>query len=197
MKKIITLILAICMAASFTACNNEESSEKDKADSSESISSTDESSDSKKDSGDIFGKPYESAISDFFKFYETGDAQDYKKTVLPYKLAFMEKAGGDEFDADAYCKEEAENIKEYFEDKFGKNIKITYEIKKDKELTQDKLDEIAQDMKDKYEADVVVESAYKVKVSAKVKGDEDEGTDVFTVTVAKTDGSWYIIEGIG
>ena len=213
MKKIITLILAICMAASFTACDNEESSKKDKADSSESISSTDSeesSSDSESGTGNnpykkvmektlekvgIIDKPYAHALDNYFKAMEHGDGELLMECTPFYKVDYLDKTGGADFDAAAHFEEIADKTLDYLEDEYGDNIKITYEIKKDKELSQKKLDEIVQEIKDSYEADVTVESAYKVKIIAKIKGDNDDDTDTSTITVAKVDGEWYITEG--
>lgn len=214
MKKIITLILAVCIGAAFTACDNADSSKKESSsESAESISSADsEESSSNSESGTgnnpykkvmektlekagIIDKPYAHALDNYFKAMEHGDGELLMECTPFYKVDYLDKTGGAVFDAAAHFEEIADKMLDYLEDEYGDSIKITYEIKKDKELSQKKLDEIVQEIKDSYEADVTVESAYKVKILAKIKGDNDDDTDTSTITVAKVDGEWYITEG--
>lgn len=215
MKRIITLIIAVCMTVSLAACDDKAgSSKKDSSsESGESVSSSDKTNDSA-DSADSAGenrykkklektlekagvidKPYAHALDDYFKALEHADAELLMKCTPFYKTDHLKKTGGADFDVDAHFEELADHMQELLEEVYGDNIKITYEIKDEKELSQKKLDSITQEIKDSYEADVTVESAYKVKILARIKGDYEDDADTSTITVAKIDGEWYIFDG--
>ena len=142
----------------------------------------------------IFAHPYKGMLDDYFKGMAKGDPDLIKGAVPKCKIEYLEDQD-DDFDEDDYFEKQADAMSDYLDEKYGDDIKITYEIKEEKKLSDKKLDDIKDDLKDRYDAKVKVTAGYKVKIKAKIKGDDDDDTDTSTITVAKVDGDWIIYEG--
>ena len=174
MKKLLTLLLVLCLGIAFVGCDEEDDDD-------------DENSSS--------GSSYEMALDKYFKAIEEGDGEMIKNCMPLYQIEYMEKQRGDDFDIDEYYEKMGDQMLEYLEHDYGDNIKITYKIKEDVKFKSEKLDDIEDDIEDKYDVDVDVSAAYKLKVKMTIKGDEDDDVDNITMTVSKIDGKWYITDG--
>ena len=142
----------------------------------------------------IFAHPYKGAIDNYFKAITKGDGDLYKKTVPECKIEYLED-NDDDFDADDYFSDIAEGMQDSLEDDYGDGAKISYDIKKEKKLSDKKVEDIEDDLQDRYDAKgVSVTAAYEVKIKAKIKGDDDEDTKTLTFTCAKVDGQWCIVD---
>lgn len=143
----------------------------------------------------IFAHPYKGTLDDYFKAIAKNDPDLYKDTMPEYQIEYLEDNRGDDFDIDEYVENILDSISDELEDKYGDDIKITYDIKEEKKLTDKKLDDIKDDIKDTYDAKVKVTKGYKVKMKLKIKGDDDDRTDTVTFTMAKVDGKWVVVNG--
>lgn len=142
----------------------------------------------------IFAHPYKGMLDDYFKGVAKGEGE-LVKAAYPECMIDYRKDQDDDFDEDDYFDDIASSMQEYLEDKLGEDIKISYDIKDEKKLSSKKLEDIEEDLEDRYDASVKVSKAFKVKIKAKIKGDDDDKSDTMNVTVAKVDGQWCIVDG--
>lgn len=93
------------------------------------------------------------------------------------------------------AEDEYDDMMDSMEDKYGKNIKITYEVTKEKDLSEKKLEKIAEALEDKYDIDASkVSEGKEIKYDVTITGDEDDDTnDDLEMTVIKYNGKWYKI----
>ncbi len=140
----------------------------------------------------IFAHPYKSALNDLFKGFAEGDGEKIQSAMPKCQIDYMDD---NDIDVDEYFDKIAEGVQESLESEYGEDIKITYDIKEEKALKSSKCDDIKKDLKDDYDAKgIKVSKAYKVKLKATIKGDDDKDTDTITLTVAKVDGDWCVVD---
>lgn len=78
-------------------------------------------------------------------------------------------------------------------EKYGQDIKISYEITQKEEITGNKLSEIQDNIKTYYNHECSVTKGYKLNVSRTVKGIKDQQTTSSIINVYEIDGKWYSI----
>ena len=77
---------------------------------------------------------------------------------------------------------------------YGDDFKITYEITKTTKLTDEELEEVNNNMKERYDSKQNASECYKYEGTITFKGSKDEDTDpISTMGYCKYDGSWYLI----
>lgn len=105
----------------------------------------------------------------------------------------------DKYDADIDDMiEEAEDnfddMMDYYEEQFGGNIKVSYKIEDKKELSDRKLEGIAEALADKYDINEdKVTAGYELDVEMTIEGSDDEDEDDSEITVIKYNGKWYAV----
>lgn len=168
LKKLLSVVaIMLVLIVTLTGC---EFFEKDESESKEETKTSQSS------------KDYEEPIKNFFEGMEKGSAKTYLK-------AFPEFAK-----MDTVIKEETlEEMLEEFEEEYGKNIKITYEIEDKEEVEEEDLETMEKYFSKQLKADVKVTKGYKLDVEAKIKGDDDEEVDSQEMYVYEIDGEWYYI----
>ena len=146
----------------------------------------------------IFGGGYTEAIDNYIDLI-SGDADAIEKMIPPAALEYM--VDEEDFDLDEF-KEEYEDTSdermEYLEEEYGEDIKISYEITKEKELSEKKLNAIRDGLKENYDIQKKsVTKGYELDVEMTIEGDDDEDTDEDEIIVVKIDGDWYITTSRG
>ena len=87
-----------------------------------------------------------------------------------------------------------DDMMDYFEDEYGKNIRVTYKVVDKKKLSDKKIEGIAEALADKYDLDEdKFTDGYELEVEMTIKGSEDDDTDETEITVIKYKGKWYAI----
>ena len=204
MKKILTLVLAVSLCISFAGCGDDDSSKKDSScDSKESASSTDDTTESSEGSSekstnetaDVFGKPYDTAIKNYFTAIQNGDGEGLMNSTPLYLIEYMETQSGDDFNVDEYFEDIGNRLTENLERQYGTDIKVSFKIKEDVEFTEDKLREMEKNIEAVYSVKVSIMDAYKVKIKSTIKGSDSDDADTATMTVANIGGTWYITDG--
>lgn len=105
----------------------------------------------------------------------------------------------EEYDADIDDMiEEAEDnfddMMDYYEEQYGDNIRVSYKVDKKKELSDRKLEGIAEALADKYDIDEdKVTAGYELDVELSIKGSEDDDENETEITVIKYKGKWYAV----
>lgn len=88
---------------------------------------------------------------------------------------------------------------DYLEEEYGENVKISIKnIKKKKTLSERKLDDLRENLKDNYDIPKKsVTKAFVLEYDIVVKGDDDDDEDESETIVAKIDGKWYAVSEDG
>ena len=170
-KKLLLPLMALVLALSFlmTACGDEDKDDDDEEDST---------------------PKYEIPIEGYFKAMETGSEKEVKKVFCEAEIKKKIEENGDD-----YFKERAEDLNEMMEDEYGENLKVTYKVKDKDKLDDDDLEEYSQQMQRRCDDDdLEVTEGYKVKIEAKIKGDEGDDKNSITYYVGKVDGKWIILD---
>lgn len=82
---------------------------------------------------------------------------------------------------------------EEYKDKYGDNIKISYNVTNQEEISGNKLKDVQQKMKNTYDVDVNITKGYELSVEIKVKGDNSKKTDNNKYEVYEINGKWYLL----
>lgn len=142
-------------------------------------------------------EPYVKVLDDYFKALNKCDGKLYVKTTY---FDIAKEQAEDDLDEDydsleEYWTERLEDNKDYNEEEYGDNVKFSYEAKKAKELSKDKLSDIQESLCDRYDADsdeIKVTEGYEVKVKITTKGDDDEETDTENCYIYKINRQWVL-----
>lgn len=141
----------------------------------------------------LFGGGYKKPL-DYRIQMLNGNFDNLEKMAPPEYWEYYE----DEYDEDIDdIKESLEEnyedyVLDYYEEEYGDNVKFSVSnVKKDK-LSEKKLDNIRDGLKDNYGiAKKSVTEAYELEFDTKIKGDDDEEEDEGELIVAKIGGKWY------
>ena len=125
-------------------------------------------------------------IDNYFKGMAKFNAKTYTKAYVKFIAKDM--------DLD---KDDMKDMKEAFEDEYGKNVKISYKIKDKEKIDKDDLKKVQEYVEEKYDEKVKISGGYKVSVKATIKGKDKSETNTTDMYVYKVDGKWGIIsEGL-
>ena len=136
-------------------------------------------------------KPIDNLIAITFK----GKFEKIKDMAPAEYWEYME----DEYDLDIdemieEAEENADDMMDFYEEEYGDNIRVSYKITKKKELSDKKLEGIAEALADAYDLDEdKFTSAYELDVEMTIKGSEDDDEEENEMTVIKYAGKWYAI----
>lgn len=141
------------------------------------------------------GKGYTKAIDNYIAVMVKGDVDKVEKLVPPEYWEYAEDEM--DMDLDDFIDEYEDNIDDMMdslEDQYGKGIKATYEVLEEKELSEKKLEGIAEALEDTYDLDAKkVTAGYELEVEMTIEGDEDDDSNETELTVIKYDGNWYLV----
>ena len=143
------------------------------------------------------GNTYEDAIENYMNVSMLGKiSKSSVKAVAPESYwEYYEDKTGDDFEE--YYEELKEDLMDYeeeLEDRFGKNIKFSYKITREKELTKKKLGYIADYIEDTYDMDGdSLTAGYELDLEYVITGSEDDyEQEVEDAYVLQIDGQWYV-----
>lgn len=95
---------------------------------------------------------------------------------------------------DAYDEQYEEYVLPALEEEFGENIRVKYKVTDEDELSERKMEDLRDYLKDQYDVSRRdVKKAYEVEIEATVIGDKDEDTDSMDCVVVNIAGKWYVL----
>lgn len=151
----------------------------------------------------LFGKGYEKPLDKYMdNFYKAKITESKLEDMMPKEA--WEKVE-EEFDEDAaeIRANAVENYLEYYEDDFndyyGDFDKYDFEIKKVKELSERKVEDIAEYLDDVYDIDEdSVKKVYKLTLDGEIAFDDEEvDLDDRVYYSVKIGGKWYLLNSSG
>lgn len=145
--------------------------------------------------GTIFGNTYKTPIDNYI------DVSCYAKANKLGDLAPKEywEWYEDEYDKDLKdlkddIKDNAKEIKDEYKDEYGKNYKVTYKIKDKETLDKDDLEELAENISDRYDIkESKIKKAYELEIKFTIKGSEDKENSEMTLYSVKIGSKWYLV----
>ncbi len=147
----------------------------------------------------IFTSSYKDPIDNMIDVMFEGKVKKIEKLAPKEYWKYMEEEFDTELDEIIEQAEESiEYMMEMYEEEYGKNIKVKYKITDKDTLSDKKLDDIKEGLKDNYDiAKKSVKKAYKLEVEMTIKGKDDEDTDESDMIVAQIGNGWYIVSESG
>ncbi len=90
--------------------------------------------------------------------------------------------------------DDVDDLLDELEDRYGKRILVSYDITDTKDLSDRKVEKIADSLEDRYDIDPDdISAAMELEVEIQVEGSEDDDDTDSTITVVKINGDWYPI----
>lgn len=148
----------------------------------------------------LFGGGYKKPLDNYFKSIEDGDAKTFMEAYPECYIDYIDDmlgVSGMDMDVEEFFQETVDGLLETFESDYGENISISYKIEDKEKLSDSELEDISDEFKDNIDANVDVTSGYELDLEVTIEGDDDDDTDSGSLTVAKIDGEWYIVENDG
>ena len=138
---------------------------------------------------EIFPKEEESTYKEAIDLYVKGLENQDIDTFLDAYGSFLV----DDF-ADGAGTEFMEEVYEQYEDEVGSEIKIKYEITKEKEYSESKLKDLQQDLEEDYDLKATIEKAYDITTEFTIEGEDGTTDDKVKFLVVEINGQWYLAE---
>ena len=145
----------------------------------------------------LSGGSYKDAIKNYYAVLFDGDASKIEK--LAPKEYWDEEGYDLEKLKEKWPKYHEDDYIEFFEDFYGNNVDMSYEIKDAKKMDRDVLDELAENINEKYEYidENDVTEGYEVEVEIIIKSDNQNSTNDTTWSTVKINGNWYTVTSSG
>lgn len=142
---------------------------------------------------------YKSALNNYVAVMN-GNAKKIEKLMPKEYWEYMEEENDQELDdiIDDFD-DEYEDLVENWEDEYGKNLKVSYEIEESEKMDKDDVEDMAEALEEKYsfidEKDV--KQAYEVEIELTVKGKKDDNSQDMDVLCVKIGSGWYLVSKYG
>jgi len=136
---------------------------------------------------------YKAVVKTMVKSMEDCDAEKMLK-LFPEEVMEILYENYDD-DIDELIEELEDSMKDtmdYYEDEYGRNIKLSFEIDDADELDEDELDDLMDNYYDYMDVDIEIKKAYELEVELIIEGKKDEDSEDATMTVIKVGNKWYI-----
>lgn len=189
MKKLLCLLLALVMLLSFAACASDSDDDGESKRSKKSKETT--------EGGTAKSGSYEDAVDLVVKLY-TGDLskKDLEKMLPADVWEYLEDEEGLTID-DCYDQVDIDEMREYMEEQYGKNMKITYEILGKEKASDDDIEEFLETMEEMYGLDPEdFGDAYEIEFTITVSGSEYEDSEEVEFGFIEYKGNWYVVDAL-
>lgn len=148
----------------------------------------------------LFGSSYKDPIKSYEKIMNGKISKSSVEKLAPDEYWEYCADEADEKVKD-YIKDYVDDLKDSYEDsieemedEYGKNVKYSFKIEDKKELSDKKVEKIAEALNDRYDIkEKSVKKAYKLDVEVTVKGKEDDDDYDTEMVSVKIGGNWYLI----
>lgn len=167
MKKLICFVLCAVTLLSLAACNKKDEEEK---------------------------SSYKQAVENFIDTQSGKATEKQLKAMFPQEVWKYHEEVNDQ-SMDSYLRNyerQKDDLLEMLEDRYGKNVKITYKITDKTALEKDELEDMADRWHDQYGISKdAVKQGFALSISISFKGSEDTYTQESTINVVKIGSDWY------
>ncbi|MGN0665068.1 MAG: zinc ribbon domain-containing protein [Huintestinicola sp.] len=129
---------------------------------------------------------YEKPVEYFITGLSKGSYKTLKKAMPKYVIDELEDGYFD-------LEDMLEEMHDEMIDEYGRNVKITYKVKRKKSIDKDDLEDI-EDMIDRnFDEDVKVSKGYELRVEMRLKAKGESDKEKIDINVYKIDGKWYLL----
>ena len=138
---------------------------------------------------EIFQKEEESTYKEAIDLYVKGIEEQELDTFLDAYGSFLvdefKNDVGEEFIINAY---------DEYESEAGSDLKIKYEVTKEKEYSESKLQKLQEELEEDYDFKGTIDKAYDITTEFTIEGDDGETDDRVKFLVVEIEGQWYLSE---
>ena len=130
----------------------------------------------------------EKVVADYYRTFASGDVNAYKRCLPIQVIEYYEtmEAG--------YYEEYVSEIKSSMEEKYGKNIDMTFKFKKQEKLDDEKINEIESDILNRFSREADITEGYEIDVKVDIRGSKKEDKEERTFIVCKIGTLWYVVD---
>ena len=143
----------------------------------------------------VAGSKYTTALDNYIAVNFRGDASKIELLAPKEYWDYLEEEQDVSLDdLKERMEENWDDVKDALEEQYGKNIRVTYKVTKEREISDKKLEKIAEALEETYDIDAKsVKAGYKIEVELTIAGSEDDDDDEGTFNVVKIGNRWYLI----
>lgn len=149
----------------------------------------------------LVGEPYKSTIDDYFNVYFYGAYEKMEDLAPEEYWDYLEESYGTTVDdAIAYYEDYSvyDMLLSELEAEYGDDLRFSYKIVHEAELSERKLNVIKDGLKDNYDIPKrTVKKAYELELEVTVSGSEDEDMEETELIVVNIDNDWYVTSASG
>ena len=138
---------------------------------------------------EIFQKEEESTYKEAIDLYVKGIEEQEIDTFLDAYGSFLVEEFEDG-DGEVFIEE----IYEEYESEVGEGVSIAYEVTKEKEYSESKLEKLQKELEEDYDFEGTIDKAYDVTTEFTIEGDDGETDDRVKFLVVEIEGQWYLAE---
>lgn len=95
---------------------------------------------------------------------------------------------------DNYTQQMLDKVLENFEQTYGKNIHISYELLTQKEVEPEEIETMQKFIESMYDSQEKITAGYIIGLTATIEGDKSSDTDELEFYVFEINGDWYYLE---
>lgn len=148
----------------------------------------------------LSGGGYEDAVDNYIKVAFEGKASAIEDLAPEAYWEYVEDKENLKIDEieEIYEEDAYDAMMKILEAMVGDDVSISYDIADTDELSESKLDDVKDTLKDRYDIPrKSVEDAIEIEIEAVIEGDEDEEKDEMTFYAVEIDGEWYLCSESG
>ena len=138
---------------------------------------------------EIFQKEEESTYKEAIDLYVKGIEEQELDTFLDAYGSFLVEEFEDG-DGEVFIEE----IYEEYESEVGEGVSIAYEVTKEKEYSESKLQKLQEELEEDYDFKGTIDKAYDITTEFTIEGDDGETDDRVKFLVVEIEGQWYLAE---
>lgn len=142
----------------------------------------------------IFGNKHGKVIDKYFKLTYGGEQKLIEELAPEQFWEKLEKKTGAKYkDIEEVLEAVFDSENEDYEEDYGKNIKVKFDIVEKEKYDEDDLEDVKDFLKERFGIPrKSISAAYDVEIEYTIEGDDDEKNDEATFELVKIDGKWYI-----
>lgn len=143
----------------------------------------------------LSGSKYTTALDNYFDVNCYGKADKIELLAPKEYWDYYEEENDKSLDdLKEQFEENWDDMQDMLEDRYGKNIKVTYKVVDEDKISDRKMKKIAEALEDTYDIDAdSVKEGYKIDVEMTIKGSEDDDEEESTFNIIKIGSRWYMI----
>lgn len=131
---------------------------------------------------------YQQVVVNYFKAISKGDAESYMECMPPQMINYYD------IEEPGFYKNLVEDMSKGLQEKYGDDIKMSFEFKDEKKYSDDELKSLEAQVLERYSKEIEFSQGYELKVKMDIKGSDKEDTETQVIKVCMVEYKWYVID---